>query len=301
MRTALETTKRFDEVDRAQAVVGRQVGGIVAVLDRGDVPAAARAATLLTGLGRFAVASLARALPRARSSARGMAIVAVLEAAGQDGAPAEPVLRRAARRANDPAVRFWAADSLLRLIGGPRFRGPVPGADGRPPEAYWRERLVDVEMAVGPLALLAVFADVRRARLRVDCEPVPEQPGPRSAHDDELDRAVGSLEKAANRLIQLLDRKEPETFGKAALTLVDIGPFAVGPLASALLAAPDPRNRGLMVAVLGGLAARVPGCVMAALVPAIAREDDPLVLETARALHAALLARQAGDDGPAAI
>ena len=63
-----------------------------------------------------------------------------------------------------------------------------------------------------------------------------------------------------------------------------------------LLAAPEPRHRGMMVVVLNGLASRAPGAIPDALAPAIAREDNLLVLDTARALHADLLAAQAVGD-----
>ena len=301
MQTMARKRKQFDEVDRARADVGRQVGRIVAVLGCGDIPAAARAAAVLAGLGPFAVASLARALPRAHSTSHGLAIVAVLEAAGQAGAQAVPVLRKAAGRAKDPAVRIWAGMSRARLIGSPIFRGPVPGADGRPPEAYWRERLTDADVAAGLWAPLAADADVRRSRLHVIGKPVADCPGPRSAHDDVLDRAVGLLAKAVTRLIELLDRDECATLAKAALALGDIGPFAVGPLGSALLAAPEPRHRGMMIVVLNGLASRSPGAVLDALEPLIAREDNPFVLEAARALRADLLAGKDVGDATAAI
>ena len=68
---------------------------------------------------------------------------------------------------------------------------------------------------------------------------------------DETERALVAVKKAVGRLVRLLGDEDPVVIEKAALALAGIGPFVVGPLASALPRSPSPRHR---MAILGALA-----------------------------------------------
>ena len=67
---------------------------------------------------------------------------------------------------------------------------------------------------------------------------------------DETERALVAVRKAVGRLVRLLGDEDPVVIEKAALALGEIGPYVVGPLASALPRSPSPRHR---LAILGAL------------------------------------------------
>jgi hypothetical protein len=252
---------------------------------------AARAAALLAGLGPLAVGPLARALPRACSTAHALAIVPALEAAGRDRAGVHRPLVAAVRRTKDPVVQAWARAALARAIAGPKFSGAMPPAAGPAAEAYWLGRLADIRSATPRNVMLVADADLRRARARGGASHDPGAATPEvapsvgPAGDRGLARAAESLGKAVGRLVGLLDDRDEGVVAAAASALVQVGPAAVARLGAALRTAPGPRHRGLMVVVLGQIAGRDPIAVSEA---AIAAERDPAVLAMAAAARDAV-------------
>jgi hypothetical protein len=277
------------EVDRTVAAVARQATRLAAILGHGDARVAAGAAALLAGLGSLAVGPLARSLPRASSTAHALTIVSALEAAGRNGGGAHRPLLAAVRRTKDPMVQAWARAALARAIAGPKLSGAMP-----PAEAYWLGRLADIASATPGNVMLVADADLRRARARGGASHGPGAwtpevaPSADPAGDRELARAVEAIDRAVGRLIGLLDDRDEGVVAAAASALVRIGPAAVARLGSAVLTAPGPRHRGLMVVVLGQLAGRDPIAVSAALEAAIAAERYPAVLAMARAVRDAV-------------
>jgi hypothetical protein len=289
-----EAPAAVKEVDRAVAAVARQATKLPAILGRGDARVAARAAALLAGLGPLAVGPLARALPRACSTAHALAIVSALEAAGRDGGGAHRPLLAAVRRTKDPVVQAWARAALARAIAGPKLSGPMPPAAGPAAEAYWLGRLADIRSATPGNAMLVADADLRRARARGGAgrgqgAGTPEvAPSADPAAERELARSVESIDKAVGRLIGLLDNRDEGVVAAAVFALVKVGPAAVARLGAALRTAPEPRHRGLMVVVLGQIAGRDPSGVSSALEAEIAAERYPAVLAMARAVRDAV-------------
>src|SRR3954467_3726912 len=94
---------------------------------------------------------------------------------------------------------------------------------------------------------------------------------------DQVDRAIVAVERAVGRLVALLGDDDPAVMERAALTLAEIGPFAVGPLAAALPRAASSRHRVVIIGALltFGRQAKVP--VMDALIGTLKREPDPHV------------------------
>ena len=94
---------------------------------------------------------------------------------------------------------------------------------------------------------------------------------------DQVDRAIVAVERAIGRLVALLGDDDPAVMERAALTLAEIGPFAVGPLAAALPRAASSRHRAIIIGALltFGRQAKVP--VMDALIGELKRESDPHV------------------------
>ena len=94
---------------------------------------------------------------------------------------------------------------------------------------------------------------------------------------DEVDRAVAAARRAVGRLAGLLGDEDPDVLRKAAAALAEIGPFAIGPLSSALRRAKEPRHRLAIMGMLMSFARQARGPVSAALSAALAREKDPRV------------------------
>jgi len=106
---------------------------------------------------------------------------------------------------------------------------------------------------------------------------------------DRVDRAVASVSAAVGRLIRLLCDEDRATFDKAAEALMAVGPFAVGPLSTALARAESSRDRRVIIGALMtfGPQAKIP--VMRALNAALKRGRDPDVREAAQAALASLI------------
>src|SRR4051812_41897656 len=92
---------------------------------------------------------------------------------------------------------------------------------------------------------------------------------------DRVDRAVAGVRAAVGRLIPLLCEEDAATFAKAAEAMMKIGPFAVGPLATALERAESPRDRRVILGALVTFGAAVRAPVMRALNAAMKRERGP--------------------------
>ncbi|HEY2158335.1 MAG TPA: hypothetical protein VGH33_22085 [Isosphaeraceae bacterium] len=106
---------------------------------------------------------------------------------------------------------------------------------------------------------------------------------------DEVDRAVAGVERAIGRLIGHLGDDDRAVLAKAA-ALADIGPFAVGPLASALRRVASPRHRLVIIAVLMSFGDRARGRAIAAIGAAAARDKDEFVRARAAAAVSHLIA-----------
>jgi hypothetical protein len=94
---------------------------------------------------------------------------------------------------------------------------------------------------------------------------------------DEVDRAVAAARRAVGRLGRLLGDEDEGMMRKAAVALEEIGPFAIGPISSALRRAKEPRHRLIIMGMLMSFAKQARGPVSAALSAAVAREKDPHV------------------------
>src|SRR4051794_38005110 len=67
---------------------------------------------------------------------------------------------------------------------------------------------------------------------------------------DQVDRAIVAVERAVGRLVAMLGDDDPAVLERAALALEQIGPFAVGPLASGLKTAASSRHRVVIIGAL---------------------------------------------------
>ena len=121
---------------------------------------------------------------------------------------------------------------------------------------------------------------------------------------DEVDRAVAATKRAVGRLVKLLGAEDPAVMTKAAAAIVDVGPLAVGPLASALPRSKSPRHRLAILACLMTIGPRAVAEVSGVLALAIRRERDPEVRLKAGAVLSHLMASglaadlAAGSRGP---
>jgi HEAT repeat protein len=111
---------------------------------------------------------------------------------------------------------------------------------------------------------------------------------------DQVDRAVGSIKAAIGRLVKFLGDDDPEIVMKAAAALDGIGPFAVGPLATALSRSASPRHRMIVVAALKAFGARAEAPVLRALAKAVKGDPDPYVRATAEQAMSSLLMKGMG-------
>ncbi len=103
------------------------------------------------------------------------------------------------------------------------------------------------------------------------------------AKPDEVDRAVLAARRAVGRLVTILGEDDPEVVQRALHALGEIGPFSVGPLASALPRAESPRQRIIIVRALMHFSGQARPAVVRALIAAVRRETDPYVLAEAQA------------------
>lgn len=115
---------------------------------------------------------------------------------------------------------------------------------------------------------------------------------PRAEPPDRVDRAVTGIRSAVGRLVGLLGDEDEAVVGKALAALEEVGPFAVGPLASALPRAPSSRHRAAILGVLTYFGPRAEVQVERALFLTSENDPDPRLRAAAgAALTAVLIAR----------
>jgi hypothetical protein len=118
-------------------------------------------------------------------------------------------------------------------------------------------------------------------------------PKSRDETNTEVDRAVLAVRRAIGRLVRLLGDDDLAVVLDAAVGLKALGAKAVvGPLAAALPGAAGPWHRAAIICVLIPLAAEEYSQVAEALVGALERENEPvLLLRIAAELHTLIVAR----------
>src|SRR4051812_3808716 len=89
----------------------------------------------------------------------------------------------------------------------------------------------------------------------------------------EVDRAVKSIKAAVGRLVGHLGDDDPAVVQQAVIALGEIGPFIVGPLATALFSSSSPRHRMFIIAALKTYGPQAEAPVLRALAKAV--KDDP--------------------------
>ena len=92
---------------------------------------------------------------------------------------------------------------------------------------------------------------------------------------DQVDRAVATIRRGIGQLVGLLGDEDWTTIEKVATALAEIGPFCVGPLASALPRARTPRHRAAIIGVLLTFGSRARAPVLRALTAVLKNERDP--------------------------
>jgi len=112
---------------------------------------------------------------------------------------------------------------------------------------------------------------------------------PRAEPPDRVDRTVTGIRSAVGRLVGLLGDEDEAVVGKALAALEEVGPFAVGPLASALPRAPSSRHRAAILGVLTYFGPRAEVPVMRALLKASQNDPDPRLREAAGAAMTAVM------------
>jgi hypothetical protein len=88
----------------------------------------------------------------------------------------------------------------------------------------------------------------------------------------------------------VLGEGDPAVIGKAAVAIVEVGPFAVGPLASALPRSSSPGHRLAILACLMTIGPQARAEVSGVLAGAVKREKDPTVRARAAAALAHVMA-----------
>lgn len=105
---------------------------------------------------------------------------------------------------------------------------------------------------------------------------------------DPLDRDVAAVAASIVRLARHLEG-EPDIAIRAVTALLDIGPFAAGPIATALKRSKSPHGKILNIAILARIGPRALVTVGRALLEVLKREKDPVVRQHAGAAHTALI------------
>jgi HEAT repeat protein len=106
---------------------------------------------------------------------------------------------------------------------------------------------------------------------------------------DRVDQALASARRAIGRVVDRLGDEDEAVVEKAAVALSEIGPFAVGPLASALTRSPSPRHRAAIIGALLTFGPQAGSVVLHALAGAMKRDPDECVRTAAQAAITSLL------------
>jgi hypothetical protein len=173
----------------------------------------------------------------------------------------------------------------------------TPVIMGIDPDLGGVARLVDPATAsIGqePLPLPPGLVAPRNTSSRSGGSPMSTNPKSKSATQPEVDRAVLAVRRAIGRLVRLLGDDDLAVVLDAAVGLEALGAKAVvGPLAAALPRAAGLRHRAAIIGVLIPLAAEEYSQVAEALVGALERENEPVLLvRIATDLHTLIVARR---------
>jgi HEAT repeat protein len=107
---------------------------------------------------------------------------------------------------------------------------------------------------------------------------------------DPVQRARAAVSGAIGQLIKLVGHEDEDVVRRAVYALYEIGPFAVGPLATALGKEPNSRIRVAIICLLLIFSREARNDVSAALLIASHRDPDPDVRLAAWAAHAQVIA-----------
>ncbi len=109
------------------------------------------------------------------------------------------------------------------------------------------------------------------------------------ATQDEVDRAVDGIRRSIGRLVARLGDGDDAVLVQAVTALAAVGPFSVGPLATALPRASSPRHRAAILGVLLAFGPRAEVGVKRALTGAMMRDPDERIRAAAGAALTSLM------------